>query len=324
MVQSLSTERFDSELMSSSDSEWHGTCDLILVNRSFPDELEHSFTSHQASCSAPLKLMRGSIDADGRFEVPLLHTAGGLVGGDQLSVKVKADSGTRGLLTTASAQKVYGSIGISTIHPQGKWAKQACNFEINNKADFEWWPQEVVLFGDGLFQQNMSVGMHENSSFLSVEIVRLGRTASGENLGSGCWRSQLEICRCFADRKQWEFVDQLELGGKALSSDHGMANQPVFGSMVWVAPSWVSKDSLKKLVQYSLAERNQLEGTMACSTIEHGLSARYRGLSSQAARFWFFRIWTHTRKLRKLSVPKPLRVWPMQENPITETMCNMN
>ncbi len=301
--------------MKTKDVAWHGICELRLLKKSIHPGLLKSFTTHQSRCSAPFKLMRGSNDVDGRFEIPILHTAGGLVGGDQLTLKVIADPGTSGLLTTAAAQKVYGSVGLSRLHPEGKWAKQNCHFQIEKDADLEWLPQEVVMFGESLFEQKMRVDLYPDSSFFGAEVVRLGRTSAGENLGAGCWRSRLEICRNQLSKTQWEFVDQLELGGKALSSDHGMANKPVFGSLVWIAPTWVSKESLENLVQSCLAERVELEGLMSCSALDHGLSARYLGASSQAARFWFFRIWVLTRKLRKLSSPLNLRVWPIQENP---------
>ena len=310
--------------MSSNHVSWYGNCDLRLVKRTLDVGSLKGITSHQARCTAPFKLMRGTNQVDGRFEIPILHTAGGLVGGDELMIKVQAEESTTALLTTVAAQKVYGSVGISTIHPEGQWAKQTCEFEINEDADLEWLPQEVVMFGDSLFEQNMFVQLYPNSSFVSAEIVRLGRTAAGEHLGRGRWRSRLEICRHMPDRNHWEFIDQLELGGNALSSIHGMDNQPVFGSMVWIGPTSFSKDILNQLVHDSLDERIGLDGGMSCSALEHGLSARFIGSSSQAARYWFFRIWSQIRKLRKLSLPKVLRVWPMQEEPLCRNYMNKN
>jgi len=268
--------------------------------------------------------MRGSNDEDGRFELPILHTAGGLVGGDKLTLRIIAEQGTRSLLTTVAAQKVYGSVGLSRVYPKGRWANQVSDFQIEEYADLEWLPQELVLFSEGLFEQTTCVELYPESSFISAEVVRLGRTASGENLGSGCWRSQLGIRRNFYDRKEWEFVDRLELTGDAIFSDHGIGSQPVFGSMIWIAPISVSKGILDKLVESCLLERNQLDGSMYCNSLEHGITARYVGSSSQAARYWFCRIWALTRSVRKLSKPKSLRVWPMQENPFSETLCNMS
>ena len=109
-------------------------------------------------------------------------------------------------------------------------------------------------------------------------------------------------------------MDQLEIDEAAIKSLHGMSNQPVFGSMIWIAPTSVSKASLNQLVGTCLNERLELEGNMSCSAIDQGISARYIGSSTQEARTWFFRIWIHIRKVRSLNIPEPLRVWPMQED----------
>ncbi|MFO0031909.1 MAG: urease accessory protein UreD, partial [Cyanobacteriota bacterium] len=66
-------------------------------------------THFQGGSEAPLKLLRASHHADGRCELPLLHTAGGLVGGDALTVDISLAEGGCALLTSVAAQKVYGS-----------------------------------------------------------------------------------------------------------------------------------------------------------------------------------------------------------------------
>jgi urease accessory protein len=55
---------------------------------------------------------------------------------------------------------------------------------------------------------------------------------------------------------------------------------------------------------------------MACGPLEHGLVARYRGPSTQAARWWFTRIWSRIRAHRRLAPPELPRVWPFQEDPL--------
>ena len=63
----------------SREPPWHGHCRLQFIN-------DRGVTRHQGGCRAPFKLLRSYTGADGRCELPLLHTAGGLVGGDQLSI----------------------------------------------------------------------------------------------------------------------------------------------------------------------------------------------------------------------------------------------
>ncbi len=267
-------------------------------------------TRHQGGTTAPLKIQRAFAAADGRCELPLLHTGGGLVGGDELAIEAELGAGSRALITSVAAQKVYGSVGRSRRVPAGSWAHQSLDFRLAAEADLEWLPQELVVFRDGLFQQTCRVELAKGASWLGAEMVRLGRSADGETLGSGCWRSLLEIRR----EGQWELVDRLELGGASLVSPHGLGGQPVFASLVWAAPEPVGE----ALLEACRAERRGLEGEMACGRLERGLVARYRGASTQAARFWFTRLWSRIRAERGLAAPVLPRVWPFQEQPLDQ------
>ena len=209
-------------------SQWHGTCDLRLYKKPKSNNRDIVKTIHQAKCTAPLKLMRVFNDKkDGRCEIPILHSAGGIVGGDQLTININAEEDSRAICSSVAAQKVYGSRGRSKLNPQGRWANQKCFFQIKKNADFEWIPQELIIYQGGLFEQNMTVNLDMTSSFLCVDLVRLGRTAAGEELGSGVWRSSLEIFRKNLQGKRYEYSDRLELSGEALKSIHGLAQKPV-------------------------------------------------------------------------------------------------
>ena len=267
-----------------------------------------SGTVHQGGATAPLKWQRGFPHAGGRLELPLLHTAGGLVGGDALAVRIGLDPGAAGLITSVAAQKVYGSVGRSRLVPAGQWASQQLRFELDVGADLEWLPQELVVYRGGLFEQRARVELAADASWLGAEVVRLGRTADGERLDQGAWRSALEIRR----RNHWEFVDRLALDAEALTDAHGLADQPVFGSLVWAAPEPVPEALIVKARLAAVG----LDGAMACGRLERGLVARYRGPSTQAARFWFCRLWALIRAQRGLPPPQLPRVWPFQEDPL--------
>jgi len=247
--------------------------------------------------------------------LPLLHTAGGLVGGDQLCFDIAAGPGSRALITTVAAQKAYGSVGRSRLHPGGQWARQQVVLTLASGSNLEWLPQELVLYAGALFEQTVQVNLEADAAFLGAEVVRLGRTAAGEALGSGCWRSALEIRRQLDATARFELVDRLELGGEALGSAHGMASEPVFGSLVWAAPQPLDATVMAALLEHCRSARAGLTGAMACGPLNQGLIARYRGPSSQAARFWFSRIWSLLRRQQGLAPPELPRVWPFQEQP---------
>jgi len=290
---------------------WHGRCQLHF-NRDASGR-----SRHQGGCSAPFKLMRAETGDNGRCELPLLHTAGGLVGGDQLSIDLRLHSGTRSLITSVAAQKVYGSIGRSRIQPAGSWAHQEVRARLSDRCDLEWVPQELVLYADALYEQRVNVILPENASFFSTEIVRLGRTAAGEQLNRGRWRSELTIERSGPSQPGWEFVDRLEVGSDSLHSLHGLNSAPVFGTLVWAAPMPINPQQQDDLLQQARAARSGLKGAMRCGSLDQGLVARYVGHSSRDARFWFSRIWAQTRLLRSLCRPSIPRVWPLQEDPLS-------
>jgi urease accessory protein len=296
---------------------WHGRCELRFEHRQ--SEHGNAGTVHQGGCSAPFKLLRAEQGNNGRCELPILHTAGGLVGGDQLSIALDLKTNSRCLITSVAAQKVYGSIGRSRLYPEGQWARQQVHCTLAKSSDLEWLPQELVLYANALYEQQLTVQLPADASFLSAEIVRLGRTAAGETLQQGRWRSALSICRRSDEPHQanrWEMVDRLDLGGDALNDQHGLNKQPVFGSLVWAAPMPLSGDALAQLLELVRSDREGLEGTLRCSALDQGLVARYAGPSSRDARFWFSRIWARTRALRALSAPQIPRVWPLQEQPL--------
>jgi urease accessory protein len=264
-------------------------------------------------------VQRGFVDGEGRCQLPLLHTAGGLVGGDRLSLSLRLEPQSRVLLTSVAAQKVYGSIGRSRRSPAGAWAHQELDVALGPGADLEWLPQELVLYGDGLYHQRCRVSLEPGASWLGAEVVRLGLTAAGEGLAAGRWRSELEIRRCpdpAGHAGTWELVDRFELGGPALAEAHGMGGQPVFGSLVWAAPEPLAGARLADLLAGCRADRRGLVGDMACGALEQGLVARYRGPSTTAARHWFTRLWRRIRAARGLAAPELPRVWPFQEEPL--------
>jgi urease accessory protein len=90
----------------------------------------------------------------------------------------------------------------------------------------------------------------------------------------------------------------------------------VFGSLVWAAPEPIEGPALQQLLEQARETRTGLEGSMACGALDQGLVARYRGPSSQAARFWFCRIWALLRAQRGQAAPELPRVWPFQEQPL--------
>ena len=291
---------------------WKGNCNLNFFNVNAVKGLDLK-TVFKSKFSSPYKLFKSETDQEGRCVLPLLHTAGGLVGGDELELDVVLNKNTKVLLTSTSAQKIYGSAGISKIHPKGIFSSQKIYIRINENSHLEYLPQETIVFANGLFSQQIRVELSQTSSFLFSDLIRLGRTSAGESIEKGIFRSKVEIQReneCFDD---WEFVDQIELKNDNFKAQSGMDSMPVFGSLIWISKKNFPKEKIDKiflLVKKLLPDdKNQF----SVGYLENGLSIRFLGVSTQYVRNHFFSIWKKIRYVNGFIEPKYNGVWPLQD-----------
>ncbi len=292
---------------------WQGSAKLVFVERdSLRDGKAVRATSPLgkrttqpliAQAQAPLKIQRFFCPEGPEVcHTTLLHTAGGIVGGDRLSVDIHALANTKVLLTTAAASKIYGSYGQSQLYPQGQLALQQVVIKLDPGSYLEWLPQEAIVFDGAVYRQDLRVELAPGASWLGWEITRFGRTASGERFLTGEWRSQTEVWQ--QGRPLW--IDRQFLSGVAmLDSPHGLAGQPVIASLVWLG---------QPADQTLIDQARQLwsgEGEAGVTGLELGLLCRYRGASSQAALSWLIQIWRVLRQYYwQRSVVLP-RVWPL-------------
>ena len=90
--------------------------------------------------------MRAERGENGRCELPLLHTAGGLVGGDQLSINLTLKRDSRCLITSVAAQKVYGSVARSKLNPPRPSAHQTVEANPDAGRDLRWPPTGLLTY----------------------------------------------------------------------------------------------------------------------------------------------------------------------------------
>jgi len=263
-------------------TSWQGNCFINFFNNkaSFGNVDKTIFKSKSTS---PYKLLKSTHDQEGRCILPVLHTAGGLVGGDLLDFKVNLEKNSKVLLTTSSAQKVYGSVGRSKINPKGSFSKQNNFINILENSHLEYLPQETIIFANGLYEQIFKVSISETSSFLFTDLIRLGRSSSGESIESGVFRSKLEIMRNNDLLDDWEYVDQIELSKASFVAKSGMDYKPVFGSLIWICEKDFSKSKINNLVGNIKKIFSETNNNLSIGILENGISVRFLGSSSQDA-----------------------------------------
>ncbi|MGK7878028.1 MAG: urease accessory protein UreD [Xenococcaceae cyanobacterium] len=273
-------------------SGWHGNLDLVYAYRQGATRLTHSLVK------APLKVQRPFYpEGKAVCHSVVLHTAGGIVGGDSLSQKIHLEQNAHALITTAAAGKVYRS--------NGQQARQTIELQVEAGACLEWLPQETIIFNGAIYRQELRVELAPGANWLGWEITRLGRSAKGEKFLQGEWRSHAEIWQ--QGQPLWIDRQWLPAGEAILKSPHGLAGQPIVASLIWVGQP-VSREIIDKARTLWSAKEHQGEAGVT-QTQGQGLLCRYRGSSTAEVRNWFRLVWQLLRfSLLQRPGIKP-RVW---------------
>ncbi len=270
---------------------WIGELEIEFVKRNQQTVLARSYAL------APWKIQR-SLYPEGEeiCHCILLHTAGGLVGGDRLSAKIHLQPHTQALLTTATASKIYRS--------NGEESQQNIYIRIDEGASLEWFPQETIAFAQSQYRQTTRIELGQDATCTMWEIVRFGRTARGEKFIDGNWRSHIEVWR--DQIPLW--IDRQYLNGnmEILGSLNGLNNYAIAASFVFVGAT-VDPELITNI--RATWEQGNYQGVSGVTRSLFGVVCRYCGDSSSDARKWFQQIWQLLRvsyKNRAICVP---RVW---------------
>lgn len=246
-------------------------------------------------CLAPFKVQRPFYPEGNKIaHLVVLHTAGGIVGGDLLTSDIRLHSDCNVLTTTATAGKIYRSLGaISQSNIAIKVATGSC---------LEWFPQETIIFNGALYRQQIKVELEEKAIFCGWEINRYGRTARGELFLSGESRSAMEVWQ--TDCLLW--VDRQKIIGdeKFITSLNGLSGNSVTGTLVLLGLI-LPKVIWEELNKYSPV----IDGELGLTSLSRGVLIRYRGNSSQEARRIFQEIWSILRPFYLGVTSCPMRIW---------------
>ena len=278
---------------------WQGHLQLTYChNQGKTQAIQHQGT-------APLKVQRSFYPEDEAIcHNTILHTAGGIVGGDRIGIDIDLQPQSRAVITTAAASKIYGT--------NGTLASQQIVQNIGDNACLEWVPQETIIFNHAIFHQHLRVNLAPTGSWLGWAINRFGRTARGERFTDGDWRSATEVHR--QGKPIW--IDRQMLNGDGMvDSPHSLARHPIIGSLAWIGSglSNLSTATFHDLSKDLVIEARSLFGgepsKIGVTRLTEGLLCRYRGDSTTEVRQWFTAIWHLLRHSFLQSPPIHLRVW---------------
>lgn len=274
-------------------ANWHGRVQLVYGRSGDRTQIQ------QVNTRSPLRLQRPFYPEDPAVcHSVIVHTAGGMVGGDRLDLEIHLRSQAQAVMTSAAAQKVYRSAQEPV--------QQTIHLQLDTESWLEWFPQETIVFRAAQYQQRLRVDLAPGAHWIGWDLTRFGRTAGGEVFDCGHWRSQTEVWQ--GDRPLW--IDRQQLAGQIerLRHPHGLGGHTVVGTLVFLGAEVAAAavDQARSQAQTCLAADSADWGV---SPLPLGLICRYRGDSTQAARQWFVRVWDGLRQRYQGRSACPPPVW---------------
>lgn len=235
---------------------------------------------------------------DGTAHIYLLHPPGGMVGGDLLELSVDVKEGAKALITSPSAGKVYQCLK-DTAH-------QDQVFRVGSGAQFEWMPQEMIIFNEAKAKLTSRFYLaDESSQLMSWDLVCFGRRASKEWLEQGQFEQEISVYESDVLKLHERVVFDAEDG--FLQQSFGMAGFSVMGTMIMTCAGY-SVDSIKDYIE-ELSEQygNSL---MVSTTVVKGLCiVRILAHFSHEARAVLSKVWQFMRPLILNKAAEVPRIW---------------
>lgn len=277
-------------------SIWRGILNLEYQHKDDRTQIKSSYTR------SPLKIQQPFYPENQDVcHTVIIHTAGGIVGGDVLSQNIYLGNNCHSFITTPAAGKIYKT--------NGQTAEQNIKIKIENNSCLEYFPQENIIFNGAKYQQNYRIELAENAHYCTWEINRFGRTARGEKFIQGDWKSSCEITQ----NNQLIWVERQWLPGNDITcqSINGLNNYAVCASFYWLG----SEIPLELVTRCrELAQLHIQEGEAGVTPMVKGLLCRYRGNSVTELKRWFIEVWailrTHFLQRDKI-IP---RVWQISSD----------
>jgi urease accessory protein len=215
------------DIISTAATGWHADLALQFAKRPNRTTLVHRH--HRG----PLLVQRPFYPEGEVCHIYIVHPPGGIVGGDQLDIRVDAAAGAHVLLTTPAAGKFYRS--------GGRHARQTVEMQLES-ATVEWLPQETIFYRGASARVTTRVKLDRDSRFIAWETGCFGLPARDEPFSMGQVTQGFEIW--LGERPLLHERLRVDGGGEMIDARWGLAGNPVLGTMLAYP---VSKDDVEPL-----------------------------------------------------------------------------
>ena len=248
---------------------------LIPVKRYGPLSVQRPFYPEQETC-----------------HVYLLHPPGGVVGGDQLTLDVEAETQSSTLITTPGATKFYFSAGFT--------AEVRQNLTVREDAILEFLPQENIYFPGAQVKASTRLNVSENALVMLWEKHCFGRPVNQEQFTEGQVISKIEVYH----EETLIFTEKQRIDAQEIHRSSGFRGAPVIGTIL------IYGTGMTSLLLNEIRAINPVKGISGISQLSEKLTLiRYMGQSTADVNDYFIALWTVLRPVivkRQSCIP---RIW---------------
>jgi urease accessory protein len=248
---------------------------------------------------SPLRFLRPRAESEDATLVVVANTAGGVVGGDRLTLALTASDGAELLTTGQAAEKIYRA-------RDEEEARLRFSFESRSGARLEVLPQGTLLFDGARLRRKTVLRADVDAILLYGEILHFGRTAMQESFDSGHLHDRTEIWR----GERLELTDALRIDGDLAvrrRSPAGLADARASAVAYLVHPS--PERFLPALRERLRAGGGDEVRTGAACHDDGLLVVRWLARDGAALRRSFGSIWAHLRSCVLARPERMPRIW---------------
>jgi len=273
-------------------SPWSAELKVEILNTAFGTRLGHR--RHHG----PLRIQRPFFpEGPEVLHLYLLHPPGGVVGGDHLNTRIDTRSDAHALLTTPAAQKIYRSLGSTSLVQTELHAEAG--------AKLEWLPSETIVYDGAIAQSELRVFLDPDASFIGWDLICFGRPASNSPFSAGNITFSTEVT--IGNRLELSERFEIDGGSEVLSAPWGLAGNVCMGTLICASKHAERLEQLGVAIRDSLGRSHQ-----TCTSVTHlgTLSVlRVQGASAQSVRRVLVQGWSIARPLMLGQTAHAPRIW---------------
>ena len=177
----------------------------------------------------------------------IVHPPGGLVGGDELEIRVRVDEGAHALVSTPGATRFYASDALQ--------ASQRVSIDLAADARLEWLPLETLAYPGCQALNQLRFTLAPGAELMAWDVTALGLPSADQAFTHGQFQQRLEMPGVWLEQARLDGSDQ-----RLLNSPIGLGGQRCLGSLLLATGRAMDRERRESLLE---AARLALQPTPA-------------------------------------------------------------